>query len=187
MERPHRNRLIQAILIIGLLIVFALAAPSCRSAQPILAGSDSHTEIKVNRYTVTVIDTITWHLPKIWKEIHTRDSMVTLENEYAFATARLLPDGTLSLVLETKDQDIHFPVAVNEQHVDSSYVSSNSETHIEYRDKPLSRWQQFKIDTGGLTITILAAALAYQAVRHRKHIRSWFHKLIRFLVGVGRQ
>lgn len=125
---------------------------------------------------MTVIDTVTWHLPRMWKEIHTRDSMITLDNEYATATARLLPDGSLSLTLETKDQDIHLPVAINEQHVDSSYISSNSDIRIEYRDKPLTRWQQLKIDIGGLAIALVTAILAYQALRYRKKIRSWFHK-----------
>lgn len=162
---------------IGLFIFIGAASFlfGCRSHKDVAPVVEHIVEYKdsvrteyVER-TVFVPDTVFLEIPLQVTERETRDSISTLENDYAWSVARVTTDGLLFHSLYTKPQlrPVAFdkPVTTitsNESHfADKSEI--NNETKVEYVEKDLSWWQETQIY--GFWVVLLL-----MAVIHRKAI-----------------
>ena len=134
-----------AVIFIGLMLCALFG--SCRSHKEVIENNDSvRVEIRTN--TVYIPDTVFVEIPAQKAERTTADSTSHLENDYSLSDARINQDGTLFHSLETKPQskpvEFQKPVITN----DSIEVRYKTRTRMVEVEKKLTRWQQFKMDSG---------------------------------------
>ena len=149
-----------------ILVLFSALCVACATARQAAPSEKIITETRIE--TVFQTDTVFLEVPKIVEKIVTADTVSVLENEYAKSEASV-SDGLLAHSLETKP--IQQPVEVQTKIVyrDSIIFKDVVVYETVEVEKELSRWQTFKMKTGGITLTILSllalAAIGWIIIR----------------------
>ena len=140
-----------------------LAASSCGALRPTSPSVTDSTTVEVNTHTETVHDTAYVQLPVYIERNVTRDTTSTLENPYAKSLATV-QDGFLHHSLETKP--VKHPVKVEKQivHRDSIVYRDRVQIQTVEVERKLTKWQSFKMRTGGAALTLLILAIVTAAL-----------------------
>ena len=146
------------------------------SVKTVIETRDSvHTEY-IER-TVLVPDTVTLEIPQQSAERETRDSVSKLENDYAWSVARITSDGLLFHSLFTKPQTVPVAfdkpvttIATADTHI-SDKTESNEEKQIEYVERELTAWQNFRLWLGNIALGAIALALGFGAWKLYRRLR----------------
>ena len=151
------------------LIITAIALCGCRSTKNLSAEYIEHeserTEVRTE--TIYVPDTVYVEIPAQTAERTTVDSLSHLENDYATSDARINPDGTLFHSLATKPQKKPVVFQKPVERKDSIvYVEKVVIEEVE-KEKPLSRWEKFKLDYGGYSMLSLLLVLSMLVLARR--------------------
>ena len=134
------------------LVLFSALCVACATTRRAAPSEKIITETRIE--TVYETDTVYLEVPKIVEKVVTKDTVSVLENEFAKSAASV-SDGLLAHSLETKP--VHKPVEVQTKIVyrDSVIFKDVVVYETVAVEKELSRWQTFKMKTGGITLTIL--------------------------------
>lgn len=143
--------------------VMILGLSSCGAAKQATPERSDSTRVEVHTITQTVHDTAYIELPVFVERNVTRDTTSTLENPYAKSEASIT-DGLLSHSLQTKPT--RQPVKIEKEIVyrDSIVFRDRTETVTVEVEKELTKWQSFKMKTGGTTLAILIIAIVTAAL-----------------------
>lgn len=148
--------------------IFAISAmilglSSCGAAKQAVPERSDSTRVEVRTITQTVHDTAYIELPVFIERNVTKDTTSTLENPYAKSEASIT-DGLLSHSLQTKPT--RQPVKIEKEIVyrDSIVFRDRTETVTVEVEKELTKWQSFKMKTGGTTLAILIIAIVTAAL-----------------------
>lgn len=143
--------------------VMILGLSSCGAARQAVPERSDSTRVEVRTITQTVHDTAYIELPVFIERNVTRDTTSTLENPYAKSEASIT-DGLLSHSLQTKPT--RQPVKIEKEIVyrDSIVFRDHTETVTVEVEKELTKWQSFKMKTGGTTLAILIIAIVTAAL-----------------------
>lgn len=143
--------------------VMILGLSSCGAAKHAAPERSDSTRVEVRTITQTVHDTAYIELPVFVERNVTRDTTSTLENPYAKSEASIT-DGLLSHSLQTKPT--RQPVKIEKEIVyrDSIVFRDHTETVTVEVEKELTKWQSFKMKTGGTTLVILIIAIVTAAL-----------------------
>lgn len=143
--------------------VMILGLSSCGAAKQAVPERSDSTRVEVRTITQTVHDTAYIELPVFIERNVTRDTASTLENPYAKSEASIT-DGLLSHSLQTKPT--RQPVKIEKEIVyrDSIVFRDRTETVTVEVEKELTKWQSFKMKTGGTTLAILIIAIVTAAL-----------------------
>ena len=166
--------MIRSPLILSFLFPLALlGASSCGAARQVSPSVTDSTRVEVHTVTETVHDTAYVELPIIVERIVTRDTTSTLENLYAKSDATV-QDGFLHHSLETKP--VRHPVQVETKIVyrDSIIFRDRIQTQTVEVERQLTKWQAFKMRTGGATLTLLLLAIVTAALYLFLHFKNPF-------------
>lgn len=166
--------MIRSPLILSFLFPLALlGASSCGAARHVSPSVMDSTRVEVHTVTETVHDTAYVELPVIVERIVTRDTTSTLENDYARSEATIT-DGFLHHSLETKP--VRHPVQVETKIVyrDSIIFRDRIQTQTVEVERQLTKWQAFKMRTGGATLTLLPLAIVTAALYLFLHFKNPF-------------
>ena len=166
--------MIRSLLILSFLFPLALlGASSCGAARHVSPSVTDSTRVEVHTVTETVHDTAYVELPVIVERIVTRDTTSTLENDYARSEATIT-DGFLHHSLETKP--VRHPVQVETKIVyrDSIIFRDRIQTQTVEVERQLTKWQAFKMRTGGATLTLLLLAIVTAALYLFLHFKNPF-------------
>lgn len=150
------------------LLICALLG-SCCPCKNLVAGEttvmqdSTNTEVKTE--TIYVTDTLIVEIPEQKAERTTNDSTSHLENDYAISDASINPDGSLHHTLETKPQKkpVEFQKPIEKK--DSIVYRYKYRDKEVIKEKPLSRWEQMKVDYGGYALAIVSLIIGYGAFR----------------------
>ena len=150
-----------------------LAASSCGALRPTSPSVTDSTTVEVNTHTETVHDTAYVQLPVYIERNVTRDTTSTLENPYAKSLATV-QNGLLAHSLETKP--VKHPVKVEKQivHRDSIVYRDRVQIQTVEVERKLTKWQSFKMRTGGATLTLLVIAIVTAALYLFLHFKNLF-------------
>ena len=149
-----------------ILVLFSFVAVACSSLRQVTPTEKIVTETRIE--TIFETDTVYLEIPQILEKVITKDTSSVIENDYALSSAEV-SDGLLSHSLETKP--IKRPVEIQTKIVyrDSVIFRDRVVTETLEVEKDLSRWQTFKMRTGGITLTTLSllalAALGWIIIR----------------------
>ena len=134
------------------LVLFSALCVACATTRRVAPSEKIITETRIE--TVYETDTVYLEVPKIIEKVVTKDTVSVLENEFAESAASV-SDGLLAHSLETKP--VQKPVEVQTKIVyrDSIIFKDIVVYETVEVEKELSRWQTFKMKTGGITLTIL--------------------------------
>lgn len=166
--------MIRSPLILSFLFPLALlSASSCGAARHVSPSVTDSTRVEVHTVTETVHDTAYVELPVIVERVVTRDTTSTLENDYARSEASV-QDGFLHHSLETKP--VRHPVQVETKIVyrDSIIFRDRIKTQTVEVERQLTKWQSFKMRTGGATLTLLLLAIVTAALYLFLHFKNPF-------------
>ena len=143
--------------------VMILGQSSCGAAKHAAPERSDSTRVEVRTITQTVHDTAYIELPVFIERNVTKDTTSTLENPYAKSEASIT-DGLLSHSLQTKPT--RQPVKIEKEIVyrDSIVFRDRTETVTVEVEKELTKWQSFKMKTGGTTLAILIIAIVTAAL-----------------------
>lgn len=143
--------------------VMILGLSSCGAVKHTVPERSDSTRVEVRTITQTVHDTAYIELPVFIERNVTRDTTSTLENPYAKSEASIT-DGLLSHSLQTKPT--RQPVKIEKEIVyrDSIVFRDRIETVTVEVEKELTKWQSFKMKTGGTTLAILIIAIVTAAL-----------------------
>ena len=143
--------------------VMILGLSSCGAAKHAAPERSDSTRVEVRTITQTVHDTAYIELPVFIERNVTKDTTSTLENPYAKSEASIT-DGLLSHSLQTKPT--RQPVKIEKEIVyrDSIVFRDRIETVTVEVEKELTKWQSFKMKTGGTTLAILIIAIVTAAL-----------------------
>ena len=143
--------------------VMILGLSSCGAAKHAAPERSDSTRDEVRTITQTVHDTAYIELPVFIERNVTRDTTSTLENPYAKSESSIT-DGLLSHSLQTKPT--RQPVKIEKEIVyrDSIVFRDRTETVTVEVEKELTKWQSFKMKTGGTTLAILIIAIVTAAL-----------------------
>lgn len=157
----------------NLALLFVLA--SCCTGRHVPGGrpveaTDTLTlSSTVRTLHTTVPDTAYVTLPPQTVSRIAADSLSRLETDYAVSTARLNPDGTLSHDLRTRPGRHAVPV-------DREVILRDSVVYVNHVvakpvlvevERPLTRWENFKLRYGGHALCALLALCVAAALRWR--------------------
>ena len=136
-----------------ILVLFSALCVACATTRQAAPSEKIVTETRIE--TVYETDTLYLEVPKIVEKIVTVDTVSVLENDYALSSASV-SDGLLSHSLETKP--VQQPVEIQTKIVYRDSIIFKDVVVYETLEveKDLSRWQTFKMRTGGITLTILS-------------------------------
>ena len=154
-------------------LLVSLAASSCGAARHVSPTVTDSTRVEVHTVTETVHDTAYIELPVIVERIVSRDTTSTLENDYARSEASV-ENGFLHHSLETKP--VKHPVQIETKIVyrDSLIYRDRVETKTVEVECQLTKWQSFKMRTGGATLTLLLLAIVTAALYLFLHFKNHF-------------
>ena len=143
--------------------VMILGLSSCGAARQAVPERSDSTRVEVRTITQTGHDTAYIELPVFVERNVTKDTTSTLENPYAKSEASIT-DGLLSHSLQIKPT--RQPVKIEKEIVyrDSIVFRDRTETVTVEVEKELTKWQSFKMKTGGTTLTILIIAIVTAAL-----------------------
>ena len=166
--------MIRSPLILSFLFPLALlGASSCGAARHVSPTVTDSTRVEVHTVTETVHDTAYVELPVIVERIVTRDTTSTLENDYARSEASV-QNGFLHHSLETKP--VKHPVQIETKiaYRDSLIYRDRVETKTVEVERQLTKWQSFKMRTGGATLTLMLLAIVTAALYLFLHFKNPF-------------
>ena len=134
------------------LVLFSALCVACATARQAAPSEKIITETRIE--TVYKTDTVLLEIPKIVEKVVTKDTVSSLENDYAKSQA-VISDGLLTHSLETKP--VQKPVEVQTKIVyrDSVIVKDNVIIQTVEVEKELTGWQTFKMKTGGFALGII--------------------------------
>ena len=164
--------LLYGIAVCGLSVILA----GCKSTKyvPVYVQNDSVRTV-VKTETVYEKDTAYIEIPRQTAERITKDTISSLENDFATSNAWITSDGTLHHTLATKEQELPFEYDKKIERTDSTSTKQGTTTIVKTVEKELSWWQQTKI----YGFRVLAALLAIGLVwKYRKAIMAFIRKLI---------
>ena len=148
------------------LVLFSVLCVACATTRQATPSEKIITETRIE--TVYETDTVYLEVPKIVEKVVTKDTVSVLENEFAKSAASV-SDGLLAHSLETKP--VQKPVEVQTKIVyrDSVIFKDVVVYETVEVEKELTRWQTFKMKTGGMALTILSllalAAIGWIIIR----------------------
>ena len=118
------------------------------------------TTVRIVEHQSIKLVPVSFPLPEIRAEVQRKDSLIRLDNQYAWAEARLYRDGRMGLILETKPQELAATVPVETTEiVRDSLVFKEAPVPVEVPAE-LTPFQRVKL---ALFLPLLAlAALAYR-------------------------
>ena len=149
-----------------ILVLFSALCVACATPRQVAQSEKIITETRIE--TVYQTETVYLEVPQIVEKVVTKDTVSVLENEFAKSAASV-SDGLLAHSLETKP--VQKPVEVQTKIVyrDSIIFKDVVSYETVEVEKELSRWQTFKMKTGGITLTILSllalAAIGWIIIR----------------------
>lgn len=164
--------LLYGIAVCGLSVILA----GCKSTKyvPVYVQNDSVRTV-VKTETVYEKDTAYIEIPRQTAERITKDTISSLENDFATSNAWITSDGTLHHTLATKEQELPFEYDKKIERTDSTSTKQGTTTIVKTVEKELSWWQQTEI----YGFRVLAALLAIGLVwKYRKAIMAFIRKLI---------
>ena len=149
--------------IIYALLTFAICTTSCSTARLAAPAQSDSTRVEVHTVTKIVHDTAYIEMPVFVERNITKDTTSTLENPYAKSEATVT-NGYLKHSLETKPTK--HPVKVEKEIVYRDSIVFRDRTVTQTVEVPaqLSKWQSFKMKTGGITLTLLTIAIVTAAL-----------------------
>ena len=140
------------------ILLFVLLLSACGTARPVLDRDSTKVEVKTVERIVR--DTAFIELPVIIEKVATLDTASTLENKYAKSEASV-SGGVLHHSLSTKP--VREPVIVETKETvrDSVVFRDRIVKEDIYIEKPLTRWQQFRLQLGSVTLILIVIAILY--------------------------
>ena len=148
------------------LVLFSVLCVACATTRQATPSEKIITETRIE--TVYETDTVYLEVPKIVEKVVTKDTVSVLENEFAKSAASV-SDGLLAHSLETKPVQKPMEVQTKIVYRDSIIFKDVVVYETVEVEKELSRWQTFKMKTGGMTLTILSllalAAIGWIIIR----------------------
>ncbi len=156
-------------LTLTLLILFCMFFSGCskKTAQPIVKYVPVESKAETRIVHTERIDTVFIEIPSQSAERTTRDSTSHLETDYAVSDARINADGSLFHSLDNKEKPVPVPV---KNTTDTVWRDNNIEVPVEIEvpkevekevvkevEKKLTKWQQAKMDVGGIVIWLASA------------------------------
>ena len=148
------------------LVLFSVLCVACATTRQATPSEKIITETRIE--TVYQTDTVYLKVPKIVEKIVTKDTVSVLENEFAKSAASV-SDGLLAHSLETKPVQKPMEVQTKIVYRDSIIFKDVVVYETVEVEKELSRWQTFKMKTGGIALTILSllalAAIGWIIIR----------------------
>ena len=148
------------------LVLFSALCVACATIRQAAPSEKIITETRIE--TVYQTETVYLEVPQIVEKVVTKDTVSVLENEFAKSAASV-SDGLLAHSLETKP--VQKPVEVQTKIVyrDSIIFKDVVSYETVEVEKELTRWQTFKMKTGGIALTILSllalAAIGWVIIR----------------------
>ena len=140
-------------LIVAIVVFVALSCGVQKPPQPsVIIQHDTTIRERI------IHDTARFEVPVEIEKIVTRDTASHLENRFGMSDA-IVSQGFLSHSLQTKPQIIKIPVNV-EVH-DTTVVYKQAETKIEYVEKKLTWWQEFRLKGFWWLLGICVGLLIY--------------------------
>lgn len=135
----------------------ALSQSCCPKHYPTIVYRDS---VRVEIRERIVHDTVSFEVPVI-KEVNvTKDTSSHLENDWAKSDAEM-KDGFLWHSLETKGKTVYIPVTTVVHDTVIVEKEAHEITVEKLVEKPLTKWQKFRLTGFWLLALGCAAALAY--------------------------
>ena len=148
------------------LVLFSVLCVACATTRQATPSEKIITETRIE--TVYETDTVYLEVPKIVEKVVTKDTVSVLENEFAKSAASV-SDGLLAHSLETKPVQKPMEVQTKIVYRDSIIFKDVVVYETVEVEKELSRWQTFKMKTGGIALTILSllalAAIGWIIIR----------------------
>ena len=148
------------------LVLFSALCVACSVSRQAAPSEKIITETRIE--TIYETDTVYLEVPQIVEKIVTKDTVSVLENEFAKSAASV-SDGLLAHSLETKPAQKPVEVQTKIVYRDSVIFKDVVVYETVEVEKELSRWQTFKMKTGGITLTILSllalAAIGWIIIR----------------------
>lgn len=163
----------------SVLFLLCSCATQHKTAVPLL--SNDSTRVEVRYKFIERIDTVFVTLPQQTVERTTKDTISTLENDYAKSTAKILPDGLLYHDLETKQQPVPVPVKSTSEERDSVMVREVEipvPYPVEVEVNHLTWLQQTQIYGCRILVAIIALGMI---IRYRKGLLAFISRLCRLI------
>ena len=142
----------------SILLAFTLLLTACGTARPVLDRDSTRVEVKTVEKIIR--DTAWVELPVIVERVATLDTTSFLENKYAKSEASV-SGGVLTHSLATKP--VREPVSVESREIvrDSVVYRDRIVREDIYIEKPLTRWQSFRLQLGSVSLILIVIAILY--------------------------
>ena len=150
------------------ILLSCLVLASCSTYKSVAPSEKVIVETRIEKVFET--DTVFLEVPRIIEKVVTKDTVSVLENDFARSSAEV-SDGLLSHSLETKPT--RQPVEIQKEIVyrDSVIVRDNVIVQTVEVEKELTKWQSFKMKTGGFTLSLLVIAIVLLILYIVKHLK----------------
>ena len=150
------------------ILLSCLVLASCSTYKSVAPSEKVIVETRIEKVFET--DTVFLEVPRIIEKVVTKDTVSVLENDFARSSAEV-SDGLLSHSLETKPS--RQPVEIQKEIVyrDSVIVRDNVIVQTVEVEKELTKWQSFKMKTGGFTLSLLVIAIVLLILYIVKHLK----------------
>ena len=150
------------------ILLSCLVLASCSTYKSVAPSEKVIVETRIEKVFET--DTVFLEVPRIIEKVVTKDTVSVLENDFARSSAAV-SDGLLSHSLETKPT--RQPVEIQKEIVyrDSVIVRDNVIVQTVEVEKDLTKWQSFKMKTGGFTLSLLVIAIVFLILYIVKHLK----------------
>lgn len=143
-------RMLGLYAVVILVAIIFITLGSCSTAKPKVV---ERVKTEVRTETTFITDTLFVPLPAQSEKIITRDSISTLETDYATSTAKILSDGSLFHDLWNKEKEMEIPFLKPMERKDSIvYREVPVPTPVPYEvrvptpvPQPLTWWQQTQL------------------------------------------
>lgn len=164
--------LLYGIAVCGLSVILA----GCKSTKyvPVYVQNDSVRTV-VKTETVYEKDTAYIEIPRQTAERITKDTISSLENDFATSDAWITSDGTLHHTLATKEQELPFEYDKKIERTDSTSTKQGTTTIVKTVEKEVSWWQQTQIYGFWALAAIIVVWLLWKS---RGTIKTFIRKLI---------
>ena len=150
------------------ILLSCLVLASCSTYKSVAPSEKVIVETRIEKVFET--DTVFLEVPRIIEKVVTKDTVSVLENDFARSSAAV-SDGLLSHSLETKPT--RQPVEIQKEIVyrDSVIIKDNVIVQTVEVEKELTKWQSFKMKTGGFTLSLLVIAIVLLILYIVKHLK----------------
>lgn len=156
------------------IIITLLAGCTSMKYVPVYLRNDSVRTV-VKTETVYEKDTAYIEIPRQTAERITKDTISSLENDFAVSDAWITSDGTLHHTLATKEQELPFEYDKKIERTDSTSTKQGTTTILKTVEKELSWCQQTQIYGFWALAAIIVVWLLWKS---RGTIKTFIRKLI---------